>query len=63
MRVHAARARFTEAIAAERELFEKRFDTVADSFKRWMEQNQKVADALKDYDEATKAYLAAIGER
>ena len=62
VRVNTARARFIEAIAVERQLFEKRFDAVAGSFNRWMEQSQKVAEALKDYDAATSAYLAAIAE-
>ena len=63
MRVHTARARFMEAIAAEHQLFEKRFDAMAETFNRWIDQQQKVTEALKDYDEATSAYLAAIARK
>ena len=63
VRVHTARAHFMEAIAAERQLFEQRFDAVTESFNRWLAQNQKVVEALKDYDEATKVYLAAIADQ
>ena len=42
------------------QLFEKRFDAMAESFNRWIDQQQKVTEVLKDYDKATSAYLAAI---
>jgi hypothetical protein len=67
-RVQAAKAQFEAAIAVEIELFDKRFDggtfdALAASFHRWMAQNEKVLDALKEYDAATTEYLAAIARR
>ena len=62
-RVNAARVRFMEAVAVERQLFDQRFDGLAESFRRWTAQNQRVIEALKEYDAATTDYLAAIARK
>jgi hypothetical protein len=62
-RVHAAKARYHGAIAAERQLFHVRFkgdtaEAMAASFNRWMEQQARVVQALDEYDAAATEYLA-----